>query len=234
MGKRRTILLVEDNININAINRQALEMEGYHVLEAVTLKQARHRLQNHSIDLIVLDILLPDGSGLDFCRSLRETNPVPVLFLTAMGESRQIIEGLRGGGDDYLTKPYDIDAFIARIEALLRRVLLDRETRGKGERLVYGPLRLYPDKNRITVSGVDSNLTQREYALLWFLLRHSGRVFSVRTLYGELWDNGYEDGSATVRVHINMLRKKLNLVENPVLTLETEYGQGYRMVVRDG
>lgn len=232
MAAGAVILLVEDNPNINAINRKALTMEGHRVLEAATLQEAQAMLQTHGVDLIVLDILLPDGSGLDFCETLRETSSVPILFLTALGDNRQIVEGLRIGGDDYLTKPYDIDALIARIEALLRRVALDRTALEESEQTQYGPLRIYPDENRVTVDGADAYLTPREVALFRYLLRHPEKVHSSAALYRAIWHMESSDSNAIMRVHINALRRKLNLMENPVLTLETEYRQGYRMVVR--
>ena len=116
----KLILLVEDNPHIMAINDAALHMRGYRTLQAETAHKCRELLCFHAVDLIVLDILLPDGDGVALCREIKQEYDVPILFLTAMGENEDIVKGLTAGGDDYLTKPYDLEVFMARVEARLR------------------------------------------------------------------------------------------------------------------
>ena len=113
-----TILLVEDNPHIMKINAEALTMYGYEILQAATARECRQALRWHPVDLVVLDIMLPDGDGVELCRELKEQYHVPILFLSALGESRDVVEGLRAGGDDYLAKPYDLGVLAARIEAM--------------------------------------------------------------------------------------------------------------------
>ena len=115
-----TILLVEDNPHIMKINAEVLSLHGYEVLRAGTAAEAREQLRWHPVNLIVLDIMLPDGNGIELCRELKERYHIPILFLTALGENQDVVEGLRAGGDDYLPKPYDLEVLIARIEARLR------------------------------------------------------------------------------------------------------------------
>ena len=117
--KLPTILLVEDNPHIMKINAQLLSMQGYAVLKAATAEEARNRLKEKQADLIVLDVMLPDGGGLELCRELKTRYPVPVLFLTALGASRDIVDGFRAGGDYYLVKPYDLEVLLSKIRALL-------------------------------------------------------------------------------------------------------------------
>ena len=126
MKETGTILLVEDDKNIQRTNRRILEREGYTVLCAGNLHGAQALLMEHSPDAMVLDIMLPDGNGLDFCGKIRPYTSVPVLFLTALDEKSEIIEGLLAGGNDYITKPYDVDEFVARIKAQLRLARMNR------------------------------------------------------------------------------------------------------------
>ena len=115
------ILLVEDNPHIMKINAEALSMYGYEILQATTAGECREAMRWHPVDLVVLDIMLPDGDGVELCRELKERYQVPILFLSALGESRDVVEGLRAGGDDYLAKPYDLEVLAARVEARLRQ-----------------------------------------------------------------------------------------------------------------
>lgn len=119
--RRSTLLLVEDSKEVLEDNRKALVAAGYEVLAASTLAGARERLARRQPDLILLDVLLPDGNGVELCRELRDSTAAPILFLTSLGESEQIVEGLRAGGDDYVTKPYRMEELLARVEAQLRR-----------------------------------------------------------------------------------------------------------------
>ena len=128
------ILLVEDDAPVLAENARRLNAEGYEVSAAAALAEGRRAVRTQAPDLAVLDILLPDGSGLDLCRELRAVAPVPVLFLTSLDDRKQVVDGLRAGGDDYLTKPYHLDELVARVEALLRRV--EEEGRRQGARRV--------------------------------------------------------------------------------------------------
>ena len=115
-----TILLVEDNPHIMKINSTSLMMEGYHILQATTAADCLQTLRSNDVDLIVLDIMLPDGNGIALCSEIKHGYEIPILFLSALGENEDIIAALRAGGDDYLPKPYDINVLIARVEARLR------------------------------------------------------------------------------------------------------------------
>lgn len=130
-----TILLVEDNPHIMKINYTSLMMEGYHVLKAETAASCLQLLCKNDVDLIILDIMLPDDSGVELCTKIKRQFEIPILFLSALGENTDIIAALRAGGDDYLTKPYDINVLIARVEARLRSVHKEKRF------LNFGPLR---------------------------------------------------------------------------------------------
>lgn len=225
---QQTILLVEDNKSINQINRQAFEMEGYAVVVAQTLSEAKSALAAGPVDLIVLDIMMPDGNGLDFCRELREDSTIPVLFLTALGDKSKLLEGLRAGGDDYLSKPFMLEELLARAAALLRRAG-QYMTRTAGN-TVIGPLRVDTASMKAYINDVDTLLTGKEYALMLVLMENRDRYISAEELYRTVW--GFEsvgDSAATIRVHINGLRKKLGSTDTNGIEIETGYKQGYRL-----
>lgn len=153
----KLILLVEDNPHIMAINDAALHMRGYCTLQAETAHKCRELLCFHAVDLIVLDILLPDGDGVALCREIKQEYDVPILFLTAMGENEDIVKGLTAGGDDYLTKPYDLEVFMARVEARLRAA------HPKERAVRLGPLQMNLLSGRAYIGETDLNLTQKEF-----------------------------------------------------------------------
>lgn len=155
-----TILLVEDNPHIMKINAETLTMYGYEILQAATARECRQALRWHPVDLVVLDIMLPDGDGVELCRELKEQYHVPILFLSALGESRDVVEGLRAGGDDYLTKPYDLEVLVARVEARLRQESM------KNRYIKYGSLRLDTFSGCGYLGDTDLQLTQKEFAVL--------------------------------------------------------------------
>ena len=215
-----TILLVEDNPHIMKINAQLLTLRGYQVLQAETAAQAREQLRWHPVDLIVLDILLPDGSGLELCRELKAQRPIPILFLTALGENQDVVEGLRAGGDDYLSKPYDLEVLVARIEARLRAAEEVRRYFG------YGGLKL--DLLTMTgyVNGKDIQLTQKEFTALLLLARAAERKVSQEELMEALWGPDAHAESRALWTLISRLRKKLNSQESR-LEISSLRGGGY-------
>lgn len=203
-----TILLVEDNPHIMRINVRLLALRGYEVLQAATVAQAREQLRWHPVDLIVLDVLLPDGSGVELCREVKRRYHIPVLFLTALGESRDVVEGLRAGGDDYLAKPYDLEVFLARIEARLR-------ARADSRRYVcYGCLRLDTVSLAGSVNEQPIQLTQKEFAVLRLLAQNPERKVSQAELMREVWGTDAEKENRALWTLISRLRKKLRSEES--------------------
>lgn len=224
MSETATILLVEDNPHILRTNRRILEREGYTVLCAGTLQAARKHLAEKQPDALVLDIRLPDGSGLDFCTEVRAMTPAPVLFLTALDEKSSVIEGLVAGGSDYITKPYDVDVFLARIKAQLRLIKMNQTP---SRELSYGPVRLDLIAQRAYLHEKDLLLTQKEYALLLLLMRSEGQTLSAETLYEEVWHLPMAGENRSLKKHLSGVRKKL---ENggSEYTIIAVYGKGYR------
>ncbi len=217
------ILLVEDNAEILKANLWMLKREGYTVKYAETVDQARACVGAHMPDLIVLDILLPDGSGLTFCEEVRRRANVPILFLTALGKSGDIVKGLQTGGDDYLAKPYEYKVLLARIEALLRRAKARRQT------IERGPLLLDIPSMHVYVDGRDALLTQKEFLILLTLMEREGESISAEDLYHAAWGTDAAGDTRAVRPQISRLRGKLwpDASAPAPFSITTEYGCGY-------
>jgi DNA-binding response OmpR family regulator len=215
-----TILLVEDNPHIMEINSEALLMEDYTVLKAETGRACLEILAACDVDLIVLDIMLPDTDGLALCRQIKALYDLPILFLSALGENEQIIDGLRAGGDDYLPKPYDIRVLLARVEARLRAAR-------HGKRFVTGSGLRLDTKLLIAYSGeTDLLLNQKEYLLLLTLIRNPNRLTEKEELYRSVW--GAEAGNDLSVLHttLSRLNRKLEPAGKRVIC---QRGEGYML-----
>lgn len=215
-----TVLLVEDNPHIMEINREALLMEGYEVLEAEDGKGCIAVLETRDADLIVLDIMLPDSDGLTLCRQIKARWDIPILFLSALGENAQIIEGLRAGGDDYLPKPYDIGVLLARIEARLRT------DRHRKRFVTRGSLRLDTLSLIATFGEKDLLLTQKEFALLLSLTQNSGRLMKREELYSTVWGVDAAGDLSALHTTVSRLNRKLSLAG---LRVSFQRGEGYML-----
>jgi DNA-binding response OmpR family regulator len=214
------ILLVEDDSDIQEINREMLELRGCGIRAAMNLAEAREKIAEKKPDAIVLDIMLPDGSGLDFLKELRENSDIPVLLLTALGDSSDVVRGIRAGGDDYLPKPYDYDIFMARIEALLRRSSRSREA----NIVTKGPLTLDVVASRATLSGGDLLLSQKEFAALLLLAQNEGKTLSAEYLYETIWKTVMCGDNRAIQQTVSRLRKK---IEHAGFSIRTLRGEGY-------
>jgi DNA-binding response OmpR family regulator len=230
----QTILLVEDNAHILKVNRAMLERAGYRALTATDLAQARAAVKTLTPDLLVLDIMLPDGDGIEFCRELRAPGSglqaLPVLFLSAKNQNEDIVDGLRAGGDDYLPKPYDIRVLIARVEALLRRAGKGAGADQRPPVVKFGPLTLDTAAMRAFLRGHDIALTPREFAILLALARAQGEPVAPADLYALAWGMGANHDVRAVRTHVSRIRAKLGGAASPDFTIETDYGRGYVLV----
>jgi len=205
------ILLVEDNEQIMRGNERMLKRRGYDVAAALTLAEARRRLEERTPDAIILDIMLPDGSGLDFMRDLRRESAVPILLLTGLTTSEDVVRGLSCGGDDYLAKPYDFGVLLARIEALLRRAAHVPKT------LTKGALQLDIIASRAYLDGEDLLLSPKEFALLLLLVQNEGNLVSAAYMYDSIWKQQQSADNSAIRTAVSRLRKKLGdgfVIEN--------------------
>ena len=222
--RKAAILIVEDDDNILNANRVALELQGYRVLAAKTLSEARTVVESVSIDLVLLDILLPDGNGLAYCEELRGENGVRILFLSALRTKTDMLAGLRAGGDDYIAKPYDMDELILRVEALFRRgKMIGMEEPPQ----VLGRLTLNHTSRRALLDGCDLLLKPKEFMLLAILAGSPGKVISTAELYEKIWGMNMADNPQTVKEHISRIRNKLG--DNSGFSIISVRGRGYRL-----
>jgi DNA-binding response OmpR family regulator len=211
----KTILCIEDHIQVQLFNKSLLEAKGFAVKLAMTLAQAREICAAEMPSLIILDIHLPDGNGLDFLRDLRQTSGVPVIALTKDSEEEHLVAGLAGGCDDYVTKPYAFPVLYARIGAVLRRISKLPDSIEKGA------LRLDVTAGRALVHGKDMLLTQKDFAMLLLFAQNEGRTVSAEALYEKLWKAPLAGNINALKNAVSRLRAKLG-------------GSGYAIVTRRG
>ncbi len=231
------VLLVEDEIIIRETVAIALTDEGYTVITAEDGRQALNLIRSvtmredgtFSIDLIILDLMLPDVNGLDICRSLRQQNNLtPILILSARGSEMDVVVGLEVGADDYLIKPFGLRELIARCGVLLRRSHLSAQTLEQPV-LEFQEVMLYLQEYRVTVRGEAVSLSPKEWMLLELFMRHPRRVFSRDQLLESIWGIESMSDPKTVDVHIRWLREKLEIDPSAPQYIITVRGFGYRL-----
>lgn len=219
------ILVVEDDLAVRDVLRRYLEQSGHEVRVCADGAAGLSAAREWSPDLVVLDLMLPGLTGLQICEHLRsEGSQVPVIMLTALGETDDRIAGLSVGADDYVAKPFSVKELMLRIGSLLRRTAPLPAQDGP---LVDGDLRLDPVARTATRAGQSLPLTAREFDLLAFFLRHPGQVFDRTALLAQVWHWDFGDHS-TVTVHVKRLRHKVEAEPVEPRRLVTVYGQGYR------
>jgi two-component system phosphate regulon response regulator PhoB len=224
------ILVVDDEPAIREMIGFALSRAGYAYVEAADTGQAEAEILQELPDLVLLDWMLPGQSGIDFVKLLRSdpnTRSVPVIMLTARGEEEDKIRGLKGGADDYVTKPFAPKELVARIEAVLRRV----KTEATNETVDVNGLLLDPMSHRVTVDDRDLALGPTEFRLLHLFMTHPERVYSRDQLLDLVWGRNLHVGPRTVDMHVSNLRKALEATGHHRL-IQTVRGSGYRFSVR--
>jgi len=215
-----SVLCVEDNIQVQALNKKLLEDKGFTVISVMTLAEAREAVKRDTPGLIILDIHLPDGNGLDFLRELRKTSKIPVIALTNNKEEQDIVEGLASGCDDYIPKPYSFSILSARIDAVLRR------TGRLPEIITKGVLTLNPLAGQAFINGTDLGLKPKEFALLLLFAENEGRVMDAEFIYTKVWNAPLADGKQTLQKRVSDLRSKLE-DGGADYTISMIYGEGY-------
>ena len=226
---KRTILLVEDEESITTPLAEALERDGFHAEIAHTVVDALERGRSLRPDLVLLDLMLPDGSGLDVCRELRAASSVPIIILSARGEEADRVVGLELGADDYVVKPFSAREVIARIRAVLRRVQAPGGAASDGP-IEIGAVRLDPARRTATLDGEPLELARKEFDLLALLMREAGAVVSRERLIDEVWDTNWFGSTKTLDVHVSAIRKKLDDDPSSSRYLHTVRGVGFRFV----
>jgi DNA-binding response OmpR family regulator len=220
-----TVLVVDDEPIVREVVVRYLEREGYRTLEAADGNRARELLEQHSPNLVVLDLMLPGTDGLALCRWIRSKSQLPVIMLTARGEEADRIVGLELGADDYVTKPFSPRELVARVRSVLRRAASDGSP---SKPVSFGELELDPGAREVKKAGRPLQLTTKEFDLLYFLAANPRHVFSRDQLMARVWGYSAALDTGTVTVHIRRLREKIEDDASRPRHLQTVWGVGYR------
>jgi two-component system KDP operon response regulator KdpE len=225
---RATLLIVDDEPAIRRFLRTSLAAQDYAVIEAETGAQGLAAARRPGVDLMILDLGLPDRDGLDIIADLRMSSALPIIVLSSRGEEASKVEALDLGADDYIVKPFSIEELLARIRVALRHRL---QTQGASEVFTLGPLTIDLFHRRVLLDGAEVKLSPKEWGILAELAKHPGRVLTHKHLLKAVW--GHEDGADVqyLRVYVRQLRQKLHDPADQPRFLLTEAGVGYRLAI---
>ncbi len=224
------LLFIEDDPDIRAALRLALEDEGYNVIEASDGTSGLATFSTETVDLVLLDLRLPDMSGFDVCRELRRKSLVPIIMVTAQTDTHDLVAGLEAGADDYVTKPVVPKELAARIRAALRRTTLLSASSSQFDRFVVGDVEMRSDQGIVLKGGVELPLTKTEYRLLHIFMENANKVLSRDQLLELVWGYEYLGDSRLVDAHIRRLSVKIeDSAEDPKI-IATVRGMGYRLL----
>ncbi len=223
----KTILLVEDDLDISTITKINLEHAGYETDTAFSCMEALEKVGGRSYDLILLDVMLPDGNGNDLCLRIRTVTRCPVIFVSCLDDSGTVVSALRGGGDDYVVKPIKFDELLARIESNIRRSqrYMEEERAQRSRLRRFRRFSLDMLRRKVLLGDTEIDLSSIEYNLLFFLTEHPDTLLLYDDLYNQVWSNDSLGDVRTVMVHISNLRKKIDPDKAGII--ETVRGAGY-------
>lgn len=222
------ILVVEDEASFSEALEFLLGKEGFSVVSADNGADAIKKFDQGGIDLVLLDLMIPEVSGTEVCRQIRSKSRVPIIMLTAKDSEVDKVVGLEIGADDYVTKPYSSRELVARIRAVLRRNTVDGMESDPGV-MTVGSVRMDIERHQVSVNGILTSLPLKEFELLEFLMRNAGRVLTRIQLIDRVWGSDYVGDTKTLDVHIKRLRAKIETdAANPTL-IQTVRGLGYKM-----
>jgi two-component system, OmpR family, response regulator ResD len=222
------VLVVDDEKNMRNLLRIYLSCERLEVTEAANGYEALELLKLHAYDLIILDIMMPGLDGWDVCRQIRENSQIPILMLTARSETKDKVQGLKLGADDYLVKPFDPEELAARVNALLRRANLSGPFIESTAVIRYFEMSINPERREVTIGEQMVDLAPKEYDLLFYVASHPRKVLTRELLLDQIWSQDYMGDIRTVDTHVKNVREKLRkagFTHNPI---QTVWGVGYK------
>jgi two-component system response regulator RegX3 len=224
------ILIVEDEESLADSVRYNLEREGYLVSVAVDGRQALERFRAEPPALVILDLMLPEVSGLDLCRAIRAESAVPIIMVTAKDSEADKVAGLELGADDYVTKPFSVRELVSRVRAHLRRAAMSPEATAAGDVLAAGPVEMDVVRHEVRVAGAVVAFRPKEFELLEAFLRRTGRLLTREFLIDEVWGTDYVGDTKTLDVHVKRVRQKIEDDPHEPAHLVTVRGLGYKFV----
>lgn len=230
MADTQRILVADDAKDIRELLKIMLEDSGFEVVLANNGEEALERFDD-SIQLVILDIMMPKCNGVDACTRIREKAEVPILFLTAKSAESDLVEGFEAGGDDYMIKPFSCTELLLRVKALLKRPRMGREEQAPGSQIVIQDIILDTELQQVVRDGKEISLTEIEYRILLLLATNRKHIFTAKEIYESVWEEAYMPNSTnTVMVHIRNIRKKLGDTGPNAKYLHNIWGRGYRIV----
>jgi len=227
MNKRPVILVVDDEPQILRVIRASLPARGYEVRTAPGGIEALDEIHKEMPDLVILDLVMPEVSGLEVCQRIREFSSVPIIVLSARGSEKDKVAALDMGADDYVTKPFGMDELLARMRAVLRR---SPASEAEADLLKVGDLSIYRDERRVIVAGTEVKLTPKEFELLRYLVVNAGKVVTHRALLQAVWGSQSSEQTEYLRVFVNQLRRKIEPDPQHPRYILTEPWVGYRFM----
>ena len=227
--KRISILIADDEEEIADLIAIHLEKEGYYCVKVADGQEAIRVIQNQTIDLLILDIMMPKMDGYEVTRQVREQYNMPIIFLSAKTSDFDKVHGLVIGADDYITKPFTPIELVARVNAQLRRFMKLNQPKVDDYKtsLEFGEIIISPDQRTVLLYGDNIELTPKEFDILYLLASHPKKVYSVENIFRQVWGDAYFEGANTVMVHIRTLRKKLGEDKRKNKLIKTVWGVGY-------
>ncbi|WP_195572329.1 response regulator transcription factor [Paenibacillus sp. 1001270B_150601_E10] len=222
------ILLVDDEWNMRNLLRIYFKKAGFAIKEASTGYEALSIIQQHSVDVVILDIMMPGMDGWEVCRAIREQTTVPILMLTARSDTQDKVHGLEIGADDYVTKPFEPEELVARVNALVRRSSISQAAKEDSDLLTYPQLRIDPDAREVYVQEEKVEFTPKEFDLLYLVAKHPQRAFQREDLVLRLWGYEYSGDSRVVDTHVKNIREKLHRAGLDYSPIQTVWGVGYK------
>ena len=232
MSAKQKILIADDDANIAELISLYLEKEGFETRKAENGRIALDILINFQADLLILDIMMPEMDGYEVCRTVRKDSQIPIIMLTAKGETFDKVLGLELGADDYMVKPFDTKELVARVKAVLRRSQVPEASTGK--RISYTDLTINLSNYSVTFKDHEIEMPPKELELLFFLSSHPNQVFTREQLLNQIWGYEYYGDTRTVDVHIKRIREKLDQGDESQYnwSIKTVWGVGYKFEVK--
>lgn len=230
MSGKQKILIADDDTNIVELISLYLTKEGYETKKAYNGREALKHLQSFAPNLMILDIMMPEMDGYAVCREVRKMSSIPIIMLTAKGETFDKVLGLELGADDYMVKPFDTKELVARVKAVLRRT---ESKESNNKRLIFPGLTINLSSYSVTFQEQDIEMPPKELELLYFLASHPNQVFTREQLLNQIWGYEYYGDTRTVDVHIKRIREKLDQGEEESgWSIKTVWGVGYKFEVK--